>query len=267
MAGRESPLDGRVAIITGASSGIGAATARAFAAAGASVVLVARRAEELRRLAAELPGQPLAVAVDVADAEAVRELVRQVVERYQRVDILVNNAGVGLAAPVADLDPADLERSLAVNLFGPLHLIQAALPYMHYQPGQTRPQIIQVSSVVALRSLPYQSGYSGAKAALERMSEALRVELRDRNIVVTVVRPGTTDTPFREQRLGGGADRRRFVPRGVPPERVAAAILRAAVRQPRVAYVRLSDRIVVWTSLLAPGLADRVLGRIISWRG
>jgi len=260
-------LRDRIVVITGASSGIGAATARAFAAAGAEVVLAARGADELQRVAAALPGHPLAVPTDVADAEAVRELVRQTVERHGRIDIVVNNAGVGLTAPVAALDPAHLQQSLAVNLLGPLHVVQAALPHMRAQPGRLRPHIIQVSSVVALRSLPYQSGYAGAKAALERVSEALRVELRDRDIAVTVVRPGTTETPFRERRLGGGGDSRRFVPRGVPAERVADVIVRAALRQPRVAYTRLADRLVVWGSLLAPGLADRLLGRMVTWRG
>ena len=267
MTPRHASLAGRVVLITGASAGIGAATARAFAGAGASVVLAARSLPALEEVARTLPGQPLVAPADVADQAAVQEMVARAVARHGHIDILVNNAGVGLIGPVEKLDLAAFERALAVDLFGPLYLIQAALPHMRIDASSRhRPQIIQVSSVVGLRALPYLGGYAAAKGALERLSEALRVELRDRQIAVTVVRPGTTATSFREHRLGSGTDRRRVSPRGVPPERVAAIILRAAIRRPRVAYVSWSDRLMVAASLLLPAVADRLLRRIVDWR-
>ncbi len=250
----------KVVILTGASAGIGAATARLFAGAGARLALAARSREPLERLAAALPGAPLAVPTDVADPAACAALVAAAAARFGRVDILINNAGVGLAGPVAALDPADLARALAVDLLGPLHLMQAALPQM-----AGRGQIINVSTVLAAQPLPYLGGYAAAKAALERLSEALRMELRGAGVAVSVVRPGTTRTAFSANRLGAGAERRRLAPRGVPPEAVARAILRAAHREPRLAYVSAGDRLGVILARLLPGVVEGALGRAISW--
>jgi len=209
----------KVVIITGASAGIGAATAQLFAAAGARLVLAARSREPLERLAAALPGRPLVVPTDVADPAQCRALVSRTLEAHGRSDILINNAGVGLAGPVAELSPADLERALAVDLLGPLLLIQAALPGMRAQGSG---QIINVSTVLAAQPLPYLGGYAAAKAALERLSEALRMELRGSGVAVSVVRPGTTRTGFGGNRLGSGSERRRVAPKGVPATSHAA---------------------------------------------
>lgn len=253
----------RVVIITGASAGIGAAAARTFAAAGARLVLAARSPMPLEQLAAELPGRPLVVPADVADAEQCRALVARTLAELGRVDILINNAGVGLAGPVSSLDPADLQQALAVNLLGPLYLLQAVVPPMR---AQKQGQIINVSSVLAAQTLPYLGGYAGAKAALERLSEALRMELLGTGVAVTVVRPGTTRTDFRAKRLGSGGERRRVAPRGVSPETVAHCLLRAARREPRLVYVTLGDRIGVGLARLLPAVAERVLSRAITWQ-
>ncbi|NTU85577.1 MAG: SDR family NAD(P)-dependent oxidoreductase, partial [Chloroflexales bacterium] len=204
----------------------------------------------------------MAIPADVADPAACRALVGATAARFGRVDMLVNNAGVGLAGPVAALAPADLERALAVDLFGPLHLIQAALPHM-----AGRGQIINLSTVLAAQTLPYLGGYAAAKAALERLSEALRMELRGSGVAVTVVRPGTTRTGFTANRLGSGRELRRLAPRGVSPEAVARAILRAARREPRLVYVTFGDRLGVWLSRLMPGVVERALSRAIRWEG
>lgn len=205
----------RVVIITGASSGIGAAAAKQFASAGAIVVLVARSREPLERLAATLPGRPLVIAADVSDAAQCRALVQQVAAERGGPDILINNAGVGLAGPVEQIAAADLERALAVDTLGPLHLMQAVVPLMR---ARKRGQIINVSSVLSVQPLPYLGGYAAAKAALERLSEALRMELRGSGIAVTVLRPGTTKTEFSSRRLGSGRERRRVRSRGVRPK-------------------------------------------------
>lgn len=252
----------KTVIVTGASSGIGAATARALVQAGAHVVLAARDAARLDQLTRQLAGRTLAVPTDIADQAEVQALVERTVAMFGSVDIVVNNAGVGLAAPVAQMSVADLRSVMDVNLLGPLYLTQAALPYMR-QAG--RGQLIYVSSVVGLRALPYTGGYASAKAALDRLTESLRVELRESGIAVTLVRPGTTRTQFNTRRLGAGREHRRINPRGVAPERVASAILRATYREPRVAYVTFSDRLMVWASLLLPGLADRLLARLFVW--
>jgi short-subunit dehydrogenase len=254
---------GKTVIITGASSGIGAATAHAFAAAGANVVLAARNAAKLDGLARGLGGRALAMPTDVTDRSAIDRLIEQTIATFGGIDIVINNAGVGLAAPVAELKAADFERALAVDLLGPLALTQATLPHMR---RQGRGQLIFVSSVVGLRALPYLGGYAAAKAALDRLTESLRVELRGSGIAVTLVRPGATRTEFSQNRLGSGRERRRVSARAATPEQVARAILNAAAREPRVAYARLADRLTVGFSLLAPRLADWMLGRSFSWQ-
>jgi short-subunit dehydrogenase len=253
---------GRVVIITGASAGIGAATARAFAAAGARVVLAARSLEPLQELAVELGGDAVAAPADIGEPDQCRALVAQALESFGRLDIVINNAGVGLAGPVAELAAEDVERALAVDLLGPLHLIQAALPTMRAQGSG---QIINVSTVLAAQPLPYLGGYAAAKAALERLSEALRMELAGSGVAVTVVRPGTTRTGFSANRLGAGRERRLLASKGVPPEAVARAILKAARREPRRAYVGLGDQLAIWASALFPAVVERVLSRTIAW--
>ncbi|MFV9505792.1 MAG: SDR family NAD(P)-dependent oxidoreductase [Oscillochloridaceae bacterium umkhey_bin13] len=252
---------GRVVLITGASAGIGAATARLFAAAGAGLVLAARRPAPLEALAASLP-VARAIPTDVADPVACAALIEQTVATYGRLDILINNAGVGLVGPAVALPPAALDQALAVDLLGPLALMQAAAPLMQ---AQGRGQIINVSSVLAVQPLPYLGGYAAAKAALERLSEAARMELHGTGVMVSVVRPGTTQTGFGGRQLGEGRQIRRISPKGVPPEVVARTILRVAQREPRLAYVSLGDRLGVWLARLLPGLAEPALARAIGW--
>jgi len=254
--------NGKIVIITGASSGIGAATARIFATAGARVVLAARDEARLQAVAGDLPGQPLIAPTDVANQADIERLVSTTAATFGGIDMVINNAGVGLAAPVATLDGGDFAKALAVDLFGPLALTQAALPHLR---RRGRGQLIFISSVVGLRALPYLGGYAAAKAALDRLTEALRVELRGSGVAVTLVRPGTTRTGFRDNRLGGGLERRRLNARAAPPEQVGQAILRAAIREPRVQYVTLADRLTLAFSLLAPRLTDWMLGRAFSW--
>jgi short-subunit dehydrogenase len=225
-------------------------------------VLAARDPARLAEVARDLPGRPLAVPTEVADQAAVERLVAETVAARGGVDIVINNAGVGLAAPVAELSAGDLGRALAVDVLGPLWLTQAALPHMR---ARGHGQLIYVSSVVGLRALPYLGGYAAAKAALDRLTEALRVELRGSGIAVTLIRPGTTRTGFAERRLGGGRERRRVSARASTPEHVARAILRAAEHEPRVAYTGWADRLTILLSLLAPRLTDRMLGRAFEW--
>ena len=254
-------LSGKTVIITGASSGIGAAAARAFSTAGARVVLAARNQAKLNEVAATLSGTSLVVETDVGERAAVEALVQQAVAAFGGVDILVNNAGVGLASPVTALQEADLEAALRINLFGPLALTQAAMPFLR----RSRGQVIVVSSVVGLRALPYLGGYAATKAALDRLTESLRGELQDSGVAVTLVRPGSTKTGFSSKRLGSGRERRRVSSGGVSPDQVARALVRAAERRPRVAYVTFGDRLNTWFSLLAPRLTDRLLGWAFEW--
>ena len=255
----EEKLKGKVAVVTGASSGIGEATARALAERGAAVVVAARNEEKLQFLAREVSaagGRALAVKTDVTDEASVRAMVERTIEEFGSLDILVNNAGLGLSGRVEDLRAGDLRYLFEVNLVGPLNCVQAALPRM---PRGGR--IVNVSSVVGKRAIPKVGGYCATKFALNALSDALRVEVADRGITVTSVYPGTTRTAFRENSRHTKGERRGWRPRGVTPEKVAEKIATAAESGGRDVYVTLPDRLFVAGTALAPGLSDRLLRR------
>jgi short-subunit dehydrogenase len=255
----DNTLKGRVALVTGASSGIGEATARELASRGAAVVLASRDVERLEALRREISasgGRALAVKTDISDAGSVDAMVRGTVEAFGSIDILVNNAGLGLSGRVAELRAEDLRYVFEVNTIGPLNCIQAALTHMR---GGGR--IINVSSVVGRRSIPKVGGYCATKFALNALSDALRVEIADRGITVTSVYPGTTRTAFRENSRRTKDEKRGWRPKGVTPEKVAQKIADAAEKGPRDVYVTLSDRIFVAATMLFPGLTDRLLSR------
>lgn len=250
-------LKGKVAVVTGASSGIGEATARALAERGAAVVLVARAEDKLRFLEREISaagGRVLSVRTDVADADSVEAMLERTMEEFGSLDILVNNAGLGLSGRVEDLRAEDLRHVFEVNLVGPLNCVQAALPRM-----QRGGRIINVSSVIGKRAIPKVGGYCATKAALNALSDALRVEVAGRGIAVTSVYPGTTRTAFRENSRRTKSEKRGWRPRGVTPERVAEKIAAAAEAGGRDVYVTLPDRLFVAGTNLLPNLADLVL--------
>src|SRR5215207_1419412 len=253
----EGMLKGKVAVVTGASSGIGEATARALAERDAAVVLVARAEDKLRFLEREISaagGRVLSVRTDVADTDSVEAMLERTTEEFGSLDILVNNAGLGLSGRVEDLRAEDLRHVFEVNLVGPLNCVQAALPRMR-RGGR----IINVSSVIGKRAIPKVGGYCATKAALNALSDALRVEVAGRGIAVTSVYPGTTRTAFRENSRRTKNEERGWRPKGVTPERVAEKIVHAAEKGSRDVYVTFQDRLFVAGATFAPGLFDLLL--------
>jgi NAD(P)-dependent dehydrogenase (short-subunit alcohol dehydrogenase family) len=251
----ERTLKGKVAVVTGASSGIGEATVLELASRGASVVAAARSVERLEGLARRAAASGvLVVEADVADRESVEALVELTVKKFGRLDVLVNNAGLGLSGRISELRPEDLRYVFEVNTIGPLNCVQAALPRMG-----SGGRIINVSSVVGLRAIPKVGGYCSTKFALNALSDSLRVEVADRGVSVTSVYPGTTRTSFRDNSRRTRDEKRGWRPKGVTPERVAKKIADAAESGPRDVYVTPSDRLFVAGVTLLPGLADRVL--------
>jgi uncharacterized protein len=253
---------GRVAIITGASAGIGAATARVFAAAGMRLALCARRADRLERLAGELRAEGTEVAsypLDVTDAPAVRGMVDAVAARFGAVDVLVNNAGRGLAATFEDTTPEEFRALLELNLIAAVTASQAVLPVMR---RQGRGHILNVSSVVGRRSLPGRAAYAATKFALVAVSESLRFELRGSGVHVSLVYPIYTVTEFHD------AEPKRFRLRRRGPaqtaEEVAHAMLRC-LRRPRAeVYPYRPARLFAGFAVLFPGLLDRMMGRVLT---
>lgn len=193
-------LDGAVVIVTGASSGIGAATARLAAGEGARVVLAARRSDRIGALAAELPGA-LAVPTDVRDPAQVARLVQATLDRHGRVDVLVNNAGQGLHVPLERVQLDDLKAITELNFYAPLVAMQAVLPAMR---RQGRGAVVNVSSATSLMVLPGLGAYSATKSALNMLSQVARKEFAPDGIVVSLVYPSVTATEF-HQALRAGA--------------------------------------------------------------
>jgi short-subunit dehydrogenase len=215
-------LDGAVVIVTGASSGIGAATGRMAAGRGAKVVLAARRADRIDALAAELPDS-LAVPTDLRDPAQIAQMVAATLDRFGRVDVLVNNAGQGLHVPVEQIRLDDLRAVTELNFYAPLLAMQAVIPAMRKQGGGA---IVNVSSMTSRMVLPGVGGYSATKAALNMLSAVARKELASDGIVVSIVYPAVTATEFHQSLAAGGmvgGGSRRVKPHSA--EFVAEAIL------------------------------------------
>jgi len=214
-------IDGAVCIVTGASSGIGAAAAVQLSRRGGRVVLAARRADRLTELASGLPGS-LAVPTDVTDPDQTAALVQRTLDAFGRVDVLVNNAGQGLHVPLLDLRPDDLRAVFDLNVVAPVVLTQAVVPSMQAHGGGS---IVNVSSATSLRLFPGLGGYAATKAALNLLSQTARIELGSAGIVVSVVYPSVTATEFHDHlRAGGFVRAGRTIPAD-PPELAARAIV------------------------------------------
>jgi len=250
-------IEGRTAIITGASSGIGQAVARELAEERANVVLASRNRKKLEALALDLvslPGRTLVVPTDVTDRLAVEALVRKTGEEFGGVDILINNAGAGLFAPIAGGNPENMRRLFEVNFWGAINCIQAAVPYMQ---AQGRGHIVNVASIAAKVAPPYLGMYSATKFALSAVSDSLRSELAGSGIGVSTVYPGLTQTSFMEnmtQELEVPA--MPPVARFVGSESVARRIVQSIRLGLRDAYISPEDIAAVALNTIAPQLVD-----------
>jgi NADP-dependent 3-hydroxy acid dehydrogenase YdfG len=193
-------LQGTVALVTGASSGIGAATARALAAQGAAVAIAARRKQRLDELAAEIDGagaRALAIECDVTDQEQAKALVAQTVEQLGRLDTVVNNAGVMLLGPVVDAPTEEWDRMIALNLQGLLYVAHAALPHLLQAAGDDPRQVADIVNVSSVAGRVARSGsgvYNLTKWGVGAFSESLRQEVTGRHVRVCIVEPGAVAT-------------------------------------------------------------------------
>ena len=223
----------RVAVITGASSGIGAATGRALAGAGFKVVAGARRADRLRALAEESAWE--AFPLDVTDRESVATFAAEVARRHGRIDVLVNNAGGALGLePVATGSEEDWSRMLETNVLGLLRVTRACLPMLRRAPLG---HIVNLGSVAGFEVYPGGAGYTASKHAVRAITKTLRLELLGEPIRVTEVAPGLVETEFSLVRFKGNAARAAQVYEGLKPlvaEDIADCILWVVTRPPHV---------------------------------
>jgi NADP-dependent 3-hydroxy acid dehydrogenase YdfG len=252
----------RVIAITGASAGIGRASALRLARDGAAVAICARRADRLEAVAAEIVaagGQAWAVAADVTRAEDMDAFVAGTVERFGRLDVMMCNAGFGIAGAIDDIAPDQMHKLMDINYNGTYHAIRAALPVLR---GQRSGHIIVVSSIVGKRGVPYMGAYSATKFAQVGLAECLRAETAGSGIHVSIVYPVSTETEFFDvmSRETGTTVTRASGPRQ-HVDAVAAAIARAIDRPVPEIYPYFNSRFLVVLNALAPGLTDRIVKR------
>lgn len=250
-----------VVVITGASAGIGRATARLFAQRGAHIALLARdeeRLEAARREAERLGGRAIAIAVDVADHAQMEAAAARIEQELGPIDIWINNAMTTVFAPVEDIGPEDFKRVTDVTYHGYVWGTMAALKRMR---PRNRGTIVQVGSALAYRSIPLQSAYCGAKHAIRGFTESVRTELlHDKNNVhLTMVEMPAVNTPQFEWCATTLDQRPRPMGKVFQPEVAARAIVWAAHARRREICVGMPSQLAVWGDKIAPGMLDKYL--------
>ncbi len=261
-------MDPKIAIVTGASSGIGAEIAIGLSARGYVVFLAARRAEKLAEVA-ELcnaaGGRAIAVQTDVADKSQVEALVARAVDEFARVDVMVNNAGYGVSGRVAEITDDQMRKVFDVNFFGLWYGCKAVAPVMI---AQRSGHIFNVSSVIGKRGTPFNGAYCATKFAVCGLGDSMRIELAAHNVKLTTVCPGMTDTPFFDAvdrsssaRKSSSRDKSSFKalrtmqPAGHVAKKVIAAI---GKNKPEMVFT-IGGKFMAILAALSPRLVDRMM--------
>ena len=260
-------LDGMIVLITGASSGIGAALARELHGRGAKLALNARREDRLEGLNQEVGGNALVLPGDVSQEATCRELVEKTAEHFGRIDTLVANAGYGLAKAVDETTHAEMQQMFAVNVFGTHDCARFAVEVMKGQDVRDgyRGQVLMTSSGAARRGLPYAGPYSATKAAQLSLAEAMRVELKPDKIAVTSVHPIGTATEFFDVAEEKGTMKIVGVgPRAKQqtPEFVAKKMADAMAKPKREVWTSRATRLALGLNSVFPGLGDFAMSRM-----
>ncbi len=251
----------QVAIITGASSGIGRAAALQLAGQGAKVVLAARRAERLEEVAAECRrsgGEALAVPTDVGDEAQCKILVARAIEKFDRLDLLINNAGVAVSALFDDFPDLQLfKHTMDVNFYGAVYCTYYALPYLK----KTHGRVVAVSSVGGKSAIPYNTPYCSSKYAMHGFYDSLRMELVQHGVSCTVVCPWWVVTEFHEAQMDkngvprGERGRAYYTKKMMTSDQCAQIVLNAAYKRSREVLMG-PGVLAVWLKAIAPGFLD-----------
>ncbi len=248
-------------IVTGASSGIGRAVSLQLAREGAKLLVVARRQDRLSQLAQEaaaVNGRIEILAGDITDEQTRRRVIEAAQSHYGGLDILINNAGIGALGLFEDNDPQRMRTVFEVNFFALVDMTRLALPLL--KKG-TKPMLVNVSSIVGRRGVPYRSEYSASKFAVQGFSEAIRSEFIRYGIDVLVVNPGTTETEFFDGVFEQGVEP--SWPRHKPTtaKRVAQEMVKA-IRLGRHEIIPYNKgKILCWLNRISPSLVDRIMAR------
>jgi len=252
-----------VILITGASSGIGAATASLFAAEGYRVALAARRADRLHALAETIQatgGEALVVPTDVSRLDQIQHMVETTLAHFGQIDVLFNNAGFGRLKQLTQLDPVqDIESQLQVNLWGLIQTTRAVLPHMIDRHSG---HIINMSSVAGWVALPMYSVYAASKFAVRGFTDALRREVKGYGIHVSGIYPGPVRTEF-ELHTGTDQAKKFSTPHflEISAEETAAEVLKLVKRPRRGVVVPRLMLVAVWAEIVFPGLVDAIVRR------
>ena len=259
-------LRDKVIIVTGASSGIGLASARQFGSEGARVVMAARSLELMQSLAPSVadPDRVLCVRCDVTREEDCRALIEATLARWGRIDVLVNNAGVSMRAMFRDLDLAVLRRLMDVNYWGTVYCTKYALPHLLSSKGI----VVGVISTAGYSALPARTGYSSSKFAMRGFLDALRIEHLKDGLAVLVFAPGYTASNVRRAALTADGTPQGETPleegRLMSAEQCARRLSRALRRRRSRSILTQLGRASVWTRMMFPRLMDRLTYRFVS---
>jgi len=254
-------LNGRRALITGASSGIGRALAIEFARHGVDVVLLARRQERLAEVASQVTAlgrRAILIAGDVTDADARRRALEAARDELGGLDLLINNAGIAAHGRFAEASPERLRPIMEVNFFAPVELIRESIPLL--RAGE-RPMVVNIGSILGERGSPHKSEYSASKFALHGFSQAVRPELARLGIDVLVVAAGPTETEHFDVLIEGTADLPWRAPPRMPASEAARTIVRAIERGRRTIVTGWRGKLLLWGNRLFPGIVDRAMRR------
>lgn len=251
-------MHGKIVLITGAASGIGAETARLLAASGAVPILTGRRLDKLEQVASSIHGTYGCYKLDVTNFDEIETVLNQVAQDFGRIDVLLNNAGYGVFEHFADAPVERFAEMMDTNYMGIVRCSKAVLPIMQRQGGG---HIINVASMAGKLSTAKSSGYAATKHAVLGLTNAMRTELAPMNIVVSAINPGPIDTPFLHTADPEGTYANNVRGYMLTPERVAKAIVQMIKRRTPEVDLPLSASVGIKLYGLFPRLADRIAGR------